>query len=74
MTTQICNDASVTPHAAASDLPFLTRLRMVLATRRQSADLRALDDKALGDLGLTRDQVDAEVRRPAWDVPITWLR
>ncbi|MEM7296200.1 MAG: DUF1127 domain-containing protein, partial [Pseudomonadota bacterium] len=33
-----------------------------------------LDDAALRDIGLTRDQVVAETSRPLWDVPSPWMR
>lgn len=47
-------------------------LALVFATKKQRDALRNLDDNALRDLGLTRNQADAESRRPIWDVPTDW--
>ena len=46
--------------------------RHAAAVRRQRAALQRLDDAALKDLGLTRNQADTEAKRPIWDVPETW--
>ena len=48
------------------------RLLDVLALRRQRRQLATLDDRALEDMGLTRADVAAELKRPVWDVPATW--
>ncbi len=52
----------------------LAAVKRLFAVWRQRRALERLDDAALKDLGLTRDQVDREVRRPIWDAPETWLR
>ncbi len=44
------------------------------ALRRQRRELSTLDDRALMDIGLTRQQAQTEAARPAWDVPSHWLR
>ena len=36
--------------------------------------LDQLDDHMLQDIGLTRREASAEVKRPIWDVPGHWLR
>jgi uncharacterized protein YjiS (DUF1127 family) len=41
--------------------------------RRQRNDLRNLTDEQLRDVGLTREQAQAEARRPVWDVPAHWI-
>lgn len=41
---------------------------------RQRQALKALDDAALKDIGVTRDQAHSEAKRPVWDAPINWLR
>lgn len=41
----------------------------VLALYRQRRALARLDDDALDDLGITREEADAESRRPFWDFP-----
>ena len=34
--------------------------------------LRALDDRMLRDIGLTRQEAEDEANRPIWDVPTHW--
>lgn len=36
--------------------------------------LATLDDAALRDLGLTREEALDEAERPVWNVPAHWLR
>jgi uncharacterized protein YjiS (DUF1127 family) len=48
---------------------LLARLKNALAIRRQHAHLSRLDDIALRDLGLTRQEVAQELSRPFWMVP-----
>ncbi len=43
-----------------------------LALYAERRALGRLDDLALRDLGLTREEADAEASRPVWDVPQTW--
>ncbi|MGX9351545.1 DUF1127 domain-containing protein [Shimia sp. W99] len=42
------------------------------AVMRQRRALNRLDAAALKDLGLTRADVEAELKRPVWDVPTNW--
>lgn len=42
------------------------------AIARQRRALAKLDSDALADIGLTKDQAQAEAGRPAWDVPAHW--
>lgn len=44
------------------------------ALRKQRGDLLALDDTRLRDIGLNREQVEAEGRLPCWNVPRHWLQ
>ncbi len=53
---------------------LLARLNMWMGLYRQRRTLARLDDSALRDLGLTRDEADAEAMRPIWDVPAAWRR
>lgn len=46
-------------------------IRAALTTQRQRHELARLDDRSLLDLGLTRDQVRQEAKRPIWDQPNT---
>ena len=52
----------------------LSRLIDALALRRSRRSLAALDDHMLRDIGLTREQAQAEADRAAWDVAPTWRR
>ena len=47
-------------------------LRRAIALHRQRRALAALDDAALADIGLTRDEARAEAARPVWDAPDNW--
>ncbi|PJE34807.1 hypothetical protein CVM52_20375 [Pseudooceanicola lipolyticus] len=44
------------------------------AVWRQRQALKQLDSAALRDLGLTREQAEAEARRGFWDAPVNWRR
>jgi len=48
--------------------------RRMDAAYRQRQTLRKLDDAALKDIGLTREQAAIEASRRLWDVPSFWLR
>ena len=52
----------------------LSRLFDALDLRRSRQSLGALDDHMLRDIGLTREQAQAEADRSAWDVAPTWRR
>ena len=58
----------------ASPVRGLSRLIDVLALRRSRQSLAALDDHMLRDIGLSREQAQAEADRAAWDVAPTWRR
>ncbi|WP_380053451.1 DUF1127 domain-containing protein [Falsihalocynthiibacter sp. SS001] len=51
---------------------ILSLLALVAGTYRQRRALARLDDAALDDMGISRDEAMAEARRPIWDVPTTW--
>ncbi|RJE86668.1 DUF1127 domain-containing protein [Paracoccus onubensis] len=40
--------------------------------RKTRIDLSRLSDDQLKDVGLTRDDVEAELARKIWDVPAHW--
>jgi len=67
MTTMI----RTAPFSRANGL-ILSTVFMALAARKQRKSLRNLDDAALADLGLSRDEARAEANRPIWDVPANW--
>ena len=55
--------------------PRLRRLGLFgyLALYRQRKALAALDDRALKDIGLTREEAMTEARRPVWAAPHHWF-
>ncbi|WP_246587997.1 DUF1127 domain-containing protein [Paracoccus bogoriensis] len=53
---------------------LLERLLTMFDVRRTRIDLSRLDDAMLRDIGLTREEVEAEIDRPIWDVPANWRR
>ena len=48
--------------------PRHTSLLDALAVYRQRRALARLDDHALQDIGITREEAIAEARRPIWDI------
>ena len=72
--------SSCTTNTVASRPTLPARLAMVsliglaFAARRQRKALKALEDEALSDLGLTRTEAEAEANKPIWDVPASWRR
>ncbi len=53
---------------------LLTGLIRLAGVRRQRRALKALDDRALEDIGVTRTEAEAEARRAFWDAPESWRR
>ncbi len=51
--------------------PTISQMISVWKQRRQ---LRAMDDRTLSDLELSRQEALTEAQRPMWDVPVHWLR
>ena len=72
MTNTSCTTATRTPVAAP--ISVLARLANAHDVWRQRQQLKSLDDAALMDIGLTRDQAQAEAKRPLWDAPDNWKR
>lgn len=62
---------SVWSHAT-SPLRLLRAVHRFMMISRSRQALRHLDDHILTDIGLTREQAEAEATRPAWDVPPHW--
>lgn len=48
-------------------------LMHMVSLHRQRRRLARLDDAALEDIGLTREDARHEARRPLWDVPAHWI-
>jgi uncharacterized protein YjiS (DUF1127 family) len=46
----------------------LARLDAMLATSRIRHELRDLDDRMLKDIGVSRIDLEREIRRPFWDI------
>ncbi|GAA6202337.1 DUF1127 domain-containing protein [Aquicoccus sp. SU-CL01552] len=60
-------------HRHTSRRPSVLRtLGRLVAVWRQRQMLKDLDDRALQDIGLTREEAHAEARRTFWDAPETW--
>jgi uncharacterized protein YjiS (DUF1127 family) len=57
------------PHARFSLLGFVMQRLELLRQRRQ---LKALDARALEDIGISRSQALHEAGRPVWDAPESW--
>ena len=53
---------------------WVERALTMFDVRRTRIDLSRLSDDQLRDIGLTREQVEAELSRPVWDVPANWRR
>ncbi|WP_299964246.1 hypothetical protein [uncultured Roseobacter sp.] len=51
-----------------------TGFRTYLTLYRSRQTLARLDARALEDIGICSEAAQAEARRPAWDVPDTWVR
>ncbi len=51
-----------------------SRIAMAYALMRQRRRLAQLDEAALTDIGVSREEAQAEARRPVWDAPQSWLR
>lgn len=51
---------------------WIARATAWRALARQRADLAALDDRALKDIGVTPDAAAREAQRPFWDAPVFW--
>ena len=61
--------AALRPSALAR---LLTRLLAAETLARSRRRLPQLEDHILRDIGLTRDQANAEAQRPIWDAPSHW--
>lgn len=51
---------------------FFTHVALGYSALQQRRALERLDDAALNDIGVTREEATAESRRWAWDVPDHW--
>ncbi len=66
---------SLSGHAARPAAKgFWATLQKFDALRRQRTHLAMLDDAALHDIGLTREDAQTEARRPVWDAPQHWAK
>lgn len=64
----------LTGHGIIPRPPWLERLMTMLDVRRSRIDLDRLSDEHLRDIGLTREDLEAEMAKPIWDVPRHWRR
>ncbi|WIY23963.1 DUF1127 domain-containing protein [Parasedimentitalea psychrophila] len=63
---------SQTCATAPSRPSLIAGLTARLAVWKQRRALKALDDSALNDIGLSRRQANTEARRSFWDAPDSW--
>ncbi len=68
--TQITLTSHCTSHRRFS----VTSLWDVLSLQRQRRSLAQLDDRALEDIGITREQAKTEASRHIWDAPDYWQK
>ena len=64
----------VTGHGILPRPSWIERLLTMFDVRRTRLDLDRMSDDQLRDIGLTREDVAAEMGRPLWDVPAHWRR
>ena len=62
----------VTGHGILPRPWWVERVLTMFDVRRTRIDVSRLSDDQLCDIGLTRDDVIAEMSRPIWDVPAHW--
>ena len=74
MMTQLSHAARLTLNAVRPRGPTLSGLVQAYAAWQQRKRLATLDDATLRDIGLTREQAQAEATRPVWNAPAQWLR
>ena len=65
--------ATTLPYRRRSD-SVLSQLMQFAAVARSRRALAQLDDAALSDIGVTREEAQSEAARPAWDAPARWRR
>lgn len=63
---------SATVAAPRPSVGIFKRIAVLITVRKTRKDLSRLTDAQLSDIGLTRDDVQAEIQRPVWDVPSNW--
>ena len=61
-------------HSQAPRPGFWAGLLDRIFLARQRRRLASLDDHILRDIGLTREEAQAEAAQPVWDVPAHWRR
>ncbi|CUH47085.1 DUF1127 domain-containing protein [Ruegeria atlantica] len=65
---------AIKQHCTPQRRSLLSSLRDVLSLLRQRQTLARLDDRALEDIGITRQQAEAEASRSIWDAPEFWQK
>lgn len=63
---------SVSRNRSCRRIPRRASLLDFMALYRQRRRLAQMDDAALDDIGVTRQEARDEARRPVWDVPHHW--
>lgn len=70
----ISSAAGACVRPAASPKSVFSPLFLALSLFRSRRSLASLSDHQLADIGLTREEANAEAKRPIWDVPMGWRR
>ncbi|MEM9250224.1 MAG: DUF1127 domain-containing protein [Pseudomonadota bacterium] len=73
MTTRI-HSAPATFMPSVRRTSIFAQIKALMGLARQRQALANLDDRALRDIGLTRQEAVGEAQRPVWDVPHHWSR
>lgn len=66
--------ANVFRGAAIRPMNWLRFIQIVLSVKKTRTALAELTDDQLVDIGLAREEAEAESMRRAWDVPAHWRR
>lgn len=53
---------------------WLERLLTIFDRHENQIDLASLSDEMLDDIGVTRAEVLAAMKKPRWDAPLHWYR
>jgi uncharacterized protein YjiS (DUF1127 family) len=72
MTSATCSHERTNLSTRTRGRSPIARLFAALQVRRERLHLAALDEHMLTDIGLTRDEAEAEARLPLWDAPAHW--
>ena len=73
MTAHSTNISLSYPRHALRKVGVFGVLLRAHAIWRERQQLASLDAHLLNDIGVTKEQADAEAERPVWDAPARWF-